>query len=152
MERYIIYEQQAAGMDIPYMTTKWVKIWLNPNFLKYLGIGILSMILSTVALWVMVDKMYLSAAFSNLFVSAFLFFTKYYWYNTTQMFDSKKGKANFIHYLWISVVIVLASSALLGLFVDILGFSVIIINPLVIIFGFIVRYLLFDYFRLLKQW
>ena len=124
---------------------------LKPQFIIYFIVGLIALVVSTFLLWVLVDKLHLSAGFSNIFISGILFFAKFFSYNSTKMFDTSRNKRNFIHYCWISAFVVALSSILLWIFVDIIGFSVLILNPLVVIFGFLVRYLLFMKFKLVNE-
>ena len=121
----------------------------DKNFWKYASIGIVSIILTTFILWVLVDLLGFLALYANPLVSLLIFFAKFSSYNKINLFDKKKGL--FWKYVAIHVFVIAIATALLWMSVDIWNFSVIIMNPLVVVFSFLIRFELFDIFGLVKR-
>ncbi|KKQ77587.1 MAG: hypothetical protein US98_C0001G0014 [Parcubacteria group bacterium GW2011_GWC1_38_6] len=64
---------------------------------------------------------------------------------TKRLFFDKK----FLHYLWTSIFISVLNIVFLYVFIDILGIPTIISSTAVIGSTFIIRYILFDFFKVL---
>src|SRR3989344_2624822 len=116
---------------------------MGPNFLKYIIIGVITLIQTTIIMWVLVDILHYSAFWSLLSISSLLFFFKFYSFQKSKMFKQKQEKRNFFHYIWINISVAVGSAGLLSLLVDFMGLSVIMMNPLVVVLGFLVRFFLF---------
>lgn len=117
------------------------------NFLKYLAVGIFAMFLSTFLLWVFVDLLHFMASIMSIFTSLIIFFLKFFTYKKTNMFNDQ---ANMIKYTFVWVVIVLINAGMLWLFVDMLNFWVVIVNPAVVVFIFLFRYYLFKILNMIS--
>lgn len=119
------------------------------NFVRYMVTGIIATILSTALLWFFVDIMHLPAYLIGFLVSTFIFFFKFIFHiRTLKVFRDEKRI--FTRYVIISMIIVLLNTLLLWILVDMLRFSVIIMNPLILIFTFLFRYYLFKIFSMLQ--
>jgi len=125
--------------------------FLSKHFAKYFAIGGVATVLTTFLLWVAVDKLGFLAFYSNLVIAVVIFAVKFKTYTKTGVFDHGKSRTNFIKYVFIWAALVALSSLALWLFVDILKFSVVFVNPLVVIVAFLLRFVLFSVFNMLKQ-
>lgn len=119
------------------------------NFVKYTLTGIIVTIVSTFLLWFFVDILHLMASVTAIFISPFIFFFQFFLYKKLKMFND--NKSNFIKYMIIWIFLNLLVIFLLWLFVDIIHFRVVIINPIIVIFMFIFRFCLFKWFNTLTK-
>jgi len=99
--------------------------FLSKHFAKYFGIGVVATVLTTFLLWVAVDKLGFLAVYSNLVIAVVILIVKFKTYTKTGVFDHGKSRTNFIKYMFIWVVVVVAA--------------------------FLLRFVLFSVFNMLKQ-
>lgn len=119
------------------------------NFSKYFITSIAATILSTILLWFFVDVLHLLASLMSIFISGLIFFFKFFSYNKLKMFND--NKSNFLKYTIIWVIIISLTALLLLVFVDLMHFWVVVVNPIISIFMFIFRFYLFRLFNLLAK-
>ena len=67
------------------------------------------------------------------------------------MFDTARNKNNFMKFCLVWVIIVGVSSMGLYIFVVIVGYFVLFVNPIVVAFTFMLRFLLFAQLGMLRQ-
>ena len=130
---------------------KYIKRFIHKNFLKYILIGIVATIITTFVLWILVDKLGFLAVYSNIGISATIFFVKFFMYNKSNMFDTANSRSNFWKYLGIWFLILGVSSGAFYLTVDLIHWPVVIVNPFVVVGTFLLRFMLFSHFKMLKQ-
>lgn len=121
----------------------------HKNLIKYLLIGAVMFLITTLVLSLFVDLLGFKAALINPPLYVAIFFLKFFTYKKTKTFNS--NKRNFILYTLITLGVLIASTLFLWIFVDRLGFSVKIVNPIVITFVIIMRFSLFKLFKILEE-
>jgi hypothetical protein len=132
----------------------WIKANFNKiahhNFTKYLATSIIITISTTAIIWFSVNILGFLASITNIALRIFNFLTKYSSYHKTGMFT--KGKQHMFAKYFISWLIVTGlTTIILWLSSDIIGWSVIVINPVATIFGFILNFYLFHLFGMLSK-
>jgi len=117
---------------------------LKTTFIKYLIIGAVFTIVTTAILWFFVDIVGVLASAVNVPLTLSIFFLKYYLYKKSIF---KRGKSTFLIYVIIAMIILVISTGCLFLFVDILKYPVVIVNPIVVVFTFFLR---FGFYKLVR--
>ena len=79
-----------------------------------------------------------------------IFFFKFSCYLKSGVFDKSPGL--FSRFAVSTVVVITFTSTLLWIFVDILSFSVVLVNPAVVALGFLLRFELFAFFGMIQKW
>lgn len=127
-----------------------IKLFIKSNFFRYLITGVIVTIISTALLWFFVDILHLYAYIMSAVLAVLIFFLKFIFHtNILKIFNNSKDI--FFKYALITLVLVLLTSFLLWIFVDTLKFSVIIVNPIVTVFTFVLRFYLFSLFDMLVE-
>jgi len=119
------------------------------SFWKYAAIGGLSTVATTFLLWFLVVIAGLLAVVANPVISLIIFFFKFFSYLKSGVF--KRFPGLFAKFAVLTVVVITFTTALLWMFVDVLSFSVILVNPVVVALGFLLRYELFAFFGMIQK-
>lgn len=118
---------------------------LKYNFIKYGIISAVVTIITTAILWFFVDIVGVLASVVNVPLTLSVFFLKYYLYKKSIF---KHGKSTFLIYVIIAIIILAISTGCLFLFVDVLKYPVVIVNPIVVVFTFFLRFGFYKVFRI----
>lgn len=124
------------------------KIWHN-HFFKYITTSVIITFISTFLLWFFVDILHLLASVMGFIIALVVFFSKFFLYQRVNLFNKNKGI--FMKYSFIWLFVTLLASFLLWIFVDIIKLRVVIVNPIVLVLTFILRFYLFKVFNILTK-
>lgn len=120
------------------------------NFTKYFATSVVITIVTTAIIWFSVNILGFYASITNIVLRIFNFATKYFSYHKTGMFA--KGKEfMFTKYLIAWLIVTGLTTLILWLSSDVLKWSVIIMNPVATLFGFVLNFYLFHLFGMLSK-
>lgn len=118
----------------------------SANFIKYLLVGVLFTLLNIFMMWVAIDVWKFSTVVASTVIVVLLFFGKFYAYLALKMIHN-----SLLKYCLASGVLALVNIFLMWLFVDILGMSAALSATIITNLLFVLRFLAFDLFKLLKH-
>jgi hypothetical protein len=128
---------------------KFVEDLFKKNFTKYFMTGVVMTILTTFLMWFFVDIVGYLAVYVNPIMNTCVFLLKFITYHKIKMFN--KNRSNFFKYLGVWLFLLVLSTFLLWIFVDIMGLWVVFVTLCVVVLNFILRFIIYKQINMLNS-